>query len=425
MQASAAAELPAPSITTGRGFQLVLLVIAACAGAYARTAVSPLQETMRLALHFSDNELALLQGPALALPFVLLSVPLGICIDRFSRVRLMLAVTALDVLSTLLTAAAPSFQLLFVARCLAGLAAFAISPIVLSLAADLYAPAQRGRATMAIAIGQFAGMSAAFALGGMLMTSFGPGPTGWRWATVWLTVPLGIAMALILGAREPPRTEVLVANPSGREVMTELWKYRYVILPLIIGIILLEIGLGALLVWTAPTLSRNFAMPADRAGAIVATGLALSGVFGPIAGGVLADLCQRSGGPRRTLALLVSLSIITLPTCLFAASPSVVLISALFTALMTSIGALLVAASAMFMVIIPGELRGLCMGMLAGICVLFGIGVAPLTTSVLSAVMGGTAMIGNALTIVCVATTLLAGLSFALGRMYYREPHAS
>jgi MFS family permease len=415
----AAAETALPPPATARGFQLLLLVIAACAGAYARTAVGPLQETMRLALALSDNQMALLQGPALALPFVALAVPLGIYIDRSSRARLILIVTTVGAACSLLTAAAPGFVVLCISRCLVGVAAFAVNPIVLSLAADLYAPAQRGRATMAISIGQFAGMSAAFALGGALMTGFGPGPFGWRWAMLWLTAPLVVAMFLMLAAREPARTEVVLVNPSGGDVARELWQYRGAVAPLLVGIIMLEICLGAMLVWSAPMLSRSFGMSADRAGAIVATGLAVSGVLGPMTGGVLADLCQRSGGPRRTMTLLTGLALLSVPTCLFAVASGIVLVEVLFVVLMTSISAMIVIGSTLFTVIVPGELRGVCMGMLAGVCVLFGIGVAPLMTSVLSAVMGGSAMIGNALTILCIVTMLVCVASCAIGRHHY------
>jgi hypothetical protein len=66
----------------------------ATAGAYARTAMSPLQETMRVALGLSDNQMASLQGPALALPLMLVAVPLGVLIDSRSRVRMLLVLAA-------------------------------------------------------------------------------------------------------------------------------------------------------------------------------------------------------------------------------------------------------------------------------------------------------------------------------------------
>jgi MFS family permease len=374
---------------------------------------------MHLALNLSDNQMALLQGPALALPFVVLSIPLGICIDRFSRARLMLIVTSIEIAGSLLTAAASGFVEICIARCLVGLAAFAINPIVLSSVADLYAPAQRGRAAMAISIGQFGGMSAAFAFGGALITAIGPGESGWRSAMIWLTSPLLAALGLMLAAREPLRNKVITLNPGSRAVIRQLWQYKGIIGPLLTGIIMLEISLGAMLVWSAPTLIRAFGMAAEGAGTIVATGLAVSGLFGPIVGGVLADMCQRTGGPRRTMAALTAVALFSVPMGLFAIAPSIAFVGVLFVILTTSISAMIVMGSTLFMVIVPGELRGLCMGLLAGVCVFFGIAVAPLTTSMLSIVLGGAGMIGSALTAVCAGTMLICAASFAMGRHHY------
>src|SRR5262245_38698972 len=85
-----------PEMGPPRILQLSLLTLAALAGSYARITLGPLQETMRLALGLSDNHMAVLQGPALALPMVIAAIPLGLLIDRYSRVRLLFVLTALS-----------------------------------------------------------------------------------------------------------------------------------------------------------------------------------------------------------------------------------------------------------------------------------------------------------------------------------------
>src|ERR1700679_3573697 len=107
-----------PLFPARRGLQMLLLTLAASAGTFARTAIGPLQETMRSALALSDNQLALLQGPALAVPLVIAAVPLGLIIDRYSRVRLLLIFTGLNMIGNILTAIAPNFASLFAARSL-------------------------------------------------------------------------------------------------------------------------------------------------------------------------------------------------------------------------------------------------------------------------------------------------------------------
>jgi MFS family permease len=398
-----------------RGLQFSLLIVAATAGVYARTAISPLQETMHLALHLSDNDMALLQGPALALPVVVAALPLGLAIDRYSRVRLLQLFAGIDILGSLLTAVASHFVVLFLARCLIGLAATATSTTAYSLLADLFVPAQRGRASMMVAIGQFAGMSAAFALGGMLLAEYGSAPEAWRRSMLWLTVSLIPIIALMLAMREPARSGCAIDSPSARDTGMELWRYRAVITPLLVGVVMAEIAVMAVLIWASPTLSRHFSLAPDRIGVIMATGLLISGILGPVLGGVLADLCQRTGGPRRTLAVLGGLSILSAPAGLFSIMPTVGSASVLLVILLTVIGAILVTGTALFTIVIPNELRGLCMALLAATSVLFGVAFAPLAVSSLSTAIGGAPMIGQALAWVSVTASAIAAVAFLSG----------
>jgi MFS family permease len=128
--------------------QLSLLTGVLTASALAGNAASPLQEAMRVALGLSDSQMALLQGPAMAIPLGLGSIPLGLLIDRHSRVRLIFVATALTFIGSLLTALVSTFAMLVALRALVGLASFAMGMAVVSMMADLYPPEQRGRAYM-------------------------------------------------------------------------------------------------------------------------------------------------------------------------------------------------------------------------------------------------------------------------------------
>jgi MFS family permease len=402
----------------GRVLQSVLLTVTVTAAAYSRTAVSPLQESLRIALTLSDNQIALLQGFALALPLTVTAIPLGLVIDRYSRVRLLLFLAVNSVIGSLLTALASNFALLFAARCLVGLSAYATTIAVLSIIADLYTQAQRGRANMVMALGQVGGMAAAFALGGLLLATQSA-PSGWRWAMTCLTAPLLPVTLLTLAIREPARIGVHVENPSARDAFAELWRYRSIIAPLLTGMVMVVIADGAAMVWVAPTLSRRFALPPDRTGAIMAMVLLVSGIVGPIIAGTLADLSHRSGGPRRTISVLCCLASLSVPAGLFAVAPGVADGSILLILFMSIGAAVSVTVTTLFTIVIPNELRGLCMSLVAAVGVFFGLGLAPLTVSVLSGVIGGPDSTGKALSLVCVISSLLGAVPFVLARRYF------
>ena len=398
--------------------QLLLVTLSASAAMYARTTVSPLQETMRLALCLSDNQMALLQGPALGLPLVLAAVPLGLLIDRHSRARLLVIFTVLNMVGTLFTAFAANFALLFASRCLIGLTSTATGSAAFSLLGDLCSPTHRGRATMIVVVGQYGGIAAAFAAAGSLLALSGSGPDAWRWAIFLLSLPLVPVIFLLFGMREPPRIGVAAAEPTKRKVFVELWRYRAVIAPLLVGLTLVEIALQASLVWAAPALSRTFLLEPHHMGTIMATGLLVSGTLGPVAGGLLADISQRAGGPRRTMAVLSATALLTLVAGLFAVAPGLVSASILLVMFMTIVSTLVVMGTTLLTIVVPNELRGLCITLFAAAVLVFGTGAAPLLVSLLSGAIGGPAMIGKALALVGVVSCVLGALAFAFGRRF-------
>lgn len=406
------------SVAARRGFQLLLLAVAMAAAGYVRTAISPLQEAMRIALSMSDNQMALLQGPVIGIPVILGAVPLGLLINRYSRVRLLCVLMLLSLIGSLFTAFASNLTLLLLARCLAGLTGLGAIPIVFSLLADLYAPAQRGRAMMVVSVGQLGGISAAFAFGGVLLAMTGSEPEGWRSAMLWLSAPLVPVVLLMLVLREPPRMGLAIANPSARQVWQELRQYRAVVVPLAVGGVLVEVAIGAMLIWGAPMLSRSFGLPPDQFGSIMAMGALVSGMVGPIVGGTFADLCQRTGGPQRTGSVLTALAFLGAPASLFAFASEVTSASVLLVTTMTLMLTISVMATTLFTIVIPNELRGVCISVLVAANLLFAFAVGPVAVSVLSSAIGGLAMIGNSLSIICVISSLLAATTFAFGRRY-------
>lgn len=407
-----------PPVPDRRLAQFMLLVISISAAVYARFTLSPLQETIRVALSLSDNQMALLQGPALTLPMVLAAVPIGLIIDRSVRVRLLFILSLVEIGGTALSAFASDLTVLFVARCLIGLSVPAICTAVFSLLGDLYPPAQRGRATMVAVIGQYGGLSLAFAFGGAVLGRV-HGPNAWRESMLLLCLPLFAAAVLTLLLREPPRLETAIERPSARESFGELWRYRAVIATLIVGLVMGDIGVYAVLTWAAPAFTRQFGLAVERIGAIMGVAVMVSGVLGPLLGGVLADACQRSGGPRRTVWALSGLALASAPAGVFAVMPDVTSASVLLVLSASLGGAILVIGTALFTIVIPNELRGMCLSISVGAQSLLGIGLVPVAISLLSGAMGGPGMLPQALASVSVAAGLVGAVAFALGSRFF------
>ena len=375
---------------------------------------------MRAALELTDNQLALMQGPAVALSIMAGAIPIGLLVDRYSRSRLLFIFVVVDLTGSLLSGLAPGFATLFVARSIVGLAEIGTLIAAFSLVADLSSTGQRGRASMVIGGGSELASPAAFAVGGALLVHFGASTNAWREAMLWMTVPPIASIAiLMIGLREPERTGVEVKNPPLREAFTRLWPHRALFLPLLVGRCTVWVADGATVIWATPLLARTYRLPPDRIGQIMGSIMLVTSVGSTLAGGFLADVCQRAGGPRATLRALSAVALLSVPASLFAFGPNVWVAATLLGVFMLLGFVTNMAGAALSTVVIPNEMRGTFLSVTMVVGSFFGVALAPMLVSWLSSRLGGAQMIGNALMIVCAAFSMLAALTFALGSRFF------
>ena len=164
----------------------------------------------------------------------------------------------------------------------------------------------------------------------------------------------------------------------------------------------------AVQIWAAPMYARHLHLPNDRIGTLMAIVLLISGVLGPILGGVLADVCQRRGGARHMVRALSGIALLSVPAGLLGVVPGVMLTSVFLAAFVTLGNAISVVQATLFTVVIPNELRGLCVGLSTTLGIPFSMGLSPLIVSVLSGALGGSAALGKALALMCVTISLWA-----------------
>ncbi len=407
-----------PSLARNPLFQLAAIIVAGGGANFAFNTLSPLQEPIRIALGLSDNQMAVLQGPALYLPAMFVGLPLGFLIDRFPRPRLLAVFTALELAGTLLTALAPNFVVLLLARVLIGCMLTANSMNASALIVEWAQPHRRGRLLMILGISQVAFISAAFALGGKLVALGGGAPDAWRWAMLGLAAPLGLICLLTIWVREPPRRSEAPPMLAWREAATSLWRLRAMLVPLSFGQVIVALGFTAAMTWSSPIFARRFHLAPDRIGATMGIVLLVSGLLGCLLGGTLVDICQRTGGPRRVVSLMIALALVQVPAGFFSVMPSVVSVSLLLTVLCTICNMKGIIATTAASLVVPEDLLGLAFGVLCATSAVFS-SAAPVVVSGMAGWFGGVAGIGQALTIVCVVTSLAGAATFAAGRRFF------
>ena len=187
---SAASADPYPSLYTRYVLFMVLLTM--IFSNIDRTILSILVEPIKQEFKLTDTQIGLLLGPAFAVVYTLLCLPLGRYADT-TGVRRNIVAYSLFVWSlfTCGTAYVSSYVQLFVMRMGVGVGeAGGTSPSV-SMLSDYLTPAKRARGISVVSIGAVLGMGIGMVLGGWVSERY-----GWRNAFLAAGIP-GVVLALV------------------------------------------------------------------------------------------------------------------------------------------------------------------------------------------------------------------------------------
>lgn len=174
----------------------MFLVLAACgfASSFSLRLIDPV--VLPVAAHFGvTSGTAAMLSPAYALPYALSQPFLGPISDRFGRMQCMRVCMAGLAATLLLSALAPTFELLFASRMIAGVFGGGLIPLVLAALGDAFDMKGRqvaiGRMLFALISGQMLGS---------VVAGFAAQAAGWR-SAFWISFVLaGIAAALLWAA---------------------------------------------------------------------------------------------------------------------------------------------------------------------------------------------------------------------------------
>jgi MFS family permease len=316
MEQTIRAEAAAP-VTTGvssayRNVVLGFLVLAYTFNFIDRTIVSTINQAIKLDLKLSDTQLGLLGGPAFALLYTLLGVPIARLAERYSRVWI---ITISLIVWSGFTAAcgvAASFVQLLALRVGVGIGEAGCSPPAHSLISDYFEPKRRATALAIYAFGIPLGAMIGAAFGGWLAKSF-----GWRVAFMSVGAPgLILALAFVLVVKEPrrgqsdPAEKPAAPDIDARTPGKALWLWtelralgavaarlfcNWPVLNIILGLTITSFagyGGGA---FAGPYFIRAFGLDYATAGLILGLGVGLSGGLGTLAGGFISDWASKHG----------------------------------------------------------------------------------------------------------------------------------
>lgn len=356
--------------TARRRGSILLLALASGLLLMDLSLISLLIEPMRKDLNFSDAQLGLLQGAFPTMTYALCAIPFGLLADRFNRSRLILGALLMWIAALLLMAFAPSFAYLAVAKVIIGGVQAALLTAPMSMVADLSDRKGRSMAVSMLVFGQSLGSGLGFIVGGAVFSALStlPGFSAWRVTLLAFAATSLVLVPFIAFLKEPPRTERGIKTSDLRSLLTVLRSHARSLWPLFLGYTFFVVAASVLLVWTAPSFMRVFSLSELSVGNIVGIVSFLGGIIGAVLAGALLERSRRRGGQGAGVIIIASLVIggSTLMTTL----PSLGLATSVFSIGMVaySVGATVV--SAVLLIILPNELRGLGTGLL----ILLGVG---------------------------------------------------
>jgi MFS family permease len=262
-----------------------------------RQILNILAEPIKAELELSDTALGLLAGPAFAVFYAVLGIPIARYADRASANRVWLIGASLAVWSamTVLCGLVQNFSQMLLARIGVGVGEAGCTPAAHSLISDTVPPEKRSSAIAFFGLGVPIGSLLGLIIGGIVNDLY-----GWRAALMLVGGPgLLVAIILPLVLREPrtatPKAGVTAATDarapqlSMRAAMGEIFASRAYLYVFIAASITAFLSYGKGL-WTISFFVRSHELSTTQVGLAMAVALGISGIVGTLLGGKMADL---------------------------------------------------------------------------------------------------------------------------------------
>ena len=273
-------------------YMVILLTIAYVFSFVDRYILGLLIEPIKADLGFSDTQIGLLLGPAFAIFYATIGLPLGWLADRKRRTWIIAAGITIWSFATAASGFARNFTHMFIARMSVGIGEATLGPCAMSMISDSFPKERRGR--------PIAFYTMALSIGAGLAYIFGSTVLGWAktvpdielpvigiiatWQFTFIVVGLpGLILAMFFFfMNEPKRMEQIDSNKeSGAGILDMLrfvgqrWRTFATFFPLFCYMTIIAYSQG----WLAPLFKRTWGWEAEQFALI--TGLILL-VVGPI-----------------------------------------------------------------------------------------------------------------------------------------------
>ena len=325
-------QAPTRPSTGWAWYATILLTVAYTFSFVDRQVLNLLVIPIKQDLDLSDTSISFLQGLAFAIPYVLMSVPIGRLVDKFNRVLVLIGGIVVWSVATFACGMSSSYTQLLMARVGIGAGEASVTPAAWSLLADYFPEEKLARPVSFFLMGPYLGAGLALiggaeviswsaSLGDISLPLIGP-LTSWQFTFVIVALPGALIAALMFSLPQPhhARHNTTVATAPG---WGEIWDYfrqhARIYVAVLLGVPFLVVILYGLQGWVPTILVRVYGWELADAGRVYGTIALFAGSAGVLSGPVVGAWLQRAGFADYPLrlaagaALAIVLSLVTLP----------------------------------------------------------------------------------------------------------------
>ncbi len=392
-----AATIVYPTAKAG-WFLVIMLTIAYIFSFIDRYILGLLIEPIKADLGLTDEEIGWVIGPAFAIFYATMGLPLGWLVDRSKRTWIVAAGIFVWSLATAISGLAKSFGHLFLARMMVGVGEATLSPSAMSMIADSFPPEKRGKPISVYVAALSLGSGIASLIGGAVLI--------WAKTTEFVTVPIfgdlapwqitffavglpGILLAAVfIFIKEPPRQAAeLDSDLDGNSIKDALTYVKrragtygtFVSMAAVMAIIAYSQG------FLPATFERTWNLPAEKYALINGVILLTFGPATVFVTGYISDRWTQSGIEDASLRLLIIGYVIMIPTgvlAMFMPTPELAFVMmAINTVGIAMISGMAITA---LLAITPGQIRGQVVALYYMAISMAGLFLGPSSVGVLS-----------------------------------------
>jgi len=354
-------------------FVAILLMLGYTLSFLDREILSLLINPIKIKFGLTDFQVSLLMGPAFAIFYTVMGIPLGWAADRFNRTRLIAAGMTLWSVMTGFCGLSANFIQIFMARIGVGVGEAVLTPSAVSLLSDYFPKNKLPFAMSIYSMGLFIGGGMALIGGGIVLTAL----DGVTW-----TIPLfgtlefwqigfliagmpGVLLAIIIFMVREPKRKEMATDHSGAEQKASfavafdyMWRHKKLFLCLFIGGSMVAI-LQYQSLWYPEHLMRAFEWDRSQAGRAAGYPTVLGGIAGLLLGGQYMSVQSKLGHKDVAVKLaFISAVCIGIPAVLMPIFESVILKIIGITIVKFFVAMPLIAGTTAIRMAVPNQMRG-------------------------------------------------------------------